>query len=145
MDPMQQQNDAIVACLYDNILRILSIRLSSILVNEQSGFRLHSKSTLPINLIENRKRKPAKNNSPNRSLMSAIPQPTIVALATPPGKGGVGVIRVSGSLCRKISKALLNQSLTPRKAYYLPFREHNWLANRSGHSDIFRGPQFLHW
>jgi len=48
-------------------------------------------------------------------------QTTIAAIATPPGKGGVAIIRVSGPLCQKISKKLLVQTLKPRYAHYLPF------------------------
>ena len=47
---------------------------------------------------------------------------TIIALATPPGKSGIGVIRVSGSLTHKIAKKILKQKkLQSRHAYYLPF------------------------
>ncbi|MBN2689000.1 MAG: tRNA uridine-5-carboxymethylaminomethyl(34) synthesis GTPase MnmE [Gammaproteobacteria bacterium] len=43
---------------------------------------------------------------------------TIVALATPPGFGGVGVIRVSGPLTRTITKNILNKTLEPRHATF---------------------------
>lgn len=46
---------------------------------------------------------------------------TIVAMATPPGRGGVGVVRVSGPLVLKIMKDMLGQSLKPRFAHYLAF------------------------
>ncbi|WP_196139797.1 tRNA uridine-5-carboxymethylaminomethyl(34) synthesis GTPase MnmE [Aliikangiella sp. G2MR2-5] len=48
-------------------------------------------------------------------------QSTIVALATPPGKGGVSIIRVSGPLCQTIAEKLLGKKLQPRIANYLPF------------------------
>ncbi|WP_249976384.1 tRNA uridine-5-carboxymethylaminomethyl(34) synthesis GTPase MnmE [Vreelandella olivaria] len=48
-------------------------------------------------------------------------QDTITALATPPGRGGVGIIRVSGPACRDIATAILGHCPTPRHAYYGPF------------------------
>lgn len=41
---------------------------------------------------------------------------TIVALATPPGRGGVGIIRVSGPLVNTISAQVLKKQLKPRYA-----------------------------
>jgi len=46
---------------------------------------------------------------------------TIAAIATPPGKGGVAIIRISGSLCQQITKEILGQIIKPRYAHYLPF------------------------
>lgn len=46
---------------------------------------------------------------------------TIAALATPPGRGGIGIIRVSGALAPKIAKAVLGQIPPPRQAEYLPY------------------------
>lgn len=46
---------------------------------------------------------------------------TIAALATPPGRGGVGIIRVSGPACRKIAQAIIGHCPAPRYAHYGPF------------------------
>lgn len=46
---------------------------------------------------------------------------TIAALATPPGRGGVGIIRVSGPACRKIAQAMIGHCPAPRYAHYGPF------------------------
>lgn len=46
---------------------------------------------------------------------------TICAIATPPGRGGVGIVRVSGSRAKKIARAILGRELEPRKAYYGAF------------------------
>ncbi|MGO1396113.1 MAG: tRNA uridine-5-carboxymethylaminomethyl(34) synthesis GTPase MnmE [Halomonas sp.] len=46
---------------------------------------------------------------------------TIAALATPPGRGGVGIIRVSGPACRKIAEAMIGHCPAPRNAHYGPF------------------------
>ena len=46
---------------------------------------------------------------------------TIVAQATPPGRGGVGIVRVSGKACKEVAEKLLGHCPKPRKAEYLPF------------------------
>ncbi len=46
---------------------------------------------------------------------------TIVAQATPPGRGGVGIIRVSGAQAAPVAQALLGHLPKPRHAEYLPF------------------------
>src|SRR3989442_11247361 len=37
----------------------------------------------------------------------ANPEDTIVAISTPPGRGGLGVVRLSGSRARQIAEALV--------------------------------------
>ena len=46
---------------------------------------------------------------------------TIAALATPPGRGGIGVVRVSGPLVPSISKKILGGLLEPRRATQAKF------------------------
>lgn len=46
---------------------------------------------------------------------------TIVAQATPPGRGGVGILRVSGKQAVNVAQALLGKLPKPRYAEYLPF------------------------
>lgn len=46
---------------------------------------------------------------------------TIAAIATPPGRGGIGVIRISGALVREVAQKILGQIPTPRYALYTPF------------------------
>lgn len=46
---------------------------------------------------------------------------TIVARATPPGRGGIAVIRISGPEVKRIMQILLGRTIEPRKASYLPF------------------------
>ncbi len=47
----------------------------------------------------------------------------IVALATAPGRGAVGIVRVSGQGLGTFVQALLGRSLKPREATYLPFSD----------------------
>ena len=49
-------------------------------------------------------------------------QSTIAAIATPPGRGGVGVIRVSGEAVPSIAAALLGRDLIPRHAHLVTFK-----------------------
>lgn len=46
---------------------------------------------------------------------------TIAAIATAPGAGGIGVVRVSGPLVRAIAQQVLGNCPTPRQAVYGPF------------------------
>ena len=47
---------------------------------------------------------------------------TIVAIATPPGRGGVGIVRISGLLAYTIAQSLTkNRSVTPRSIHYRDF------------------------
>ncbi len=48
---------------------------------------------------------------------------SIAAIATAPGSGGIGVVRISGPACRKVAQAVLGQCPLPRHAAYLPFYE----------------------
>lgn len=46
---------------------------------------------------------------------------TIAAIATPPGKGGIGVVRVSGPRASKVAQSLIGHIPKPRYAEYTPF------------------------
>jgi len=46
---------------------------------------------------------------------------SIVAIATASGRGGIGIIRVSGALALLIAKAIGGITPRPRQAHYLPF------------------------
>ena len=47
---------------------------------------------------------------------------TIVAAATPPGTGGVGIVRISGDAVERIARAMLGSLPEPRTATYRSFR-----------------------
>jgi len=55
--------------------------------------------------------------------MPNSPRPAIVAIATAPGRGAVGIVRVSGPQLQPFIATLLGRSLPPRQATYLPFHD----------------------
>lgn len=65
---------------------------------------------------------------------------TIAAIATPPGRGGVGIIRVSGPLVKNIAKKILDKIPKPRFADYLPFLDNNNETIDSGLALYFVAP-----
>ncbi len=50
-------------------------------------------------------------------------QETIAAVATPPGRGGVGVLRVSGPLCREVARLVCGAAPAPRQVCYTALRD----------------------
>jgi len=50
---------------------------------------------------------------------------TIAAVATPPGRGGIGIIRISGARAPEISVAICGRSISPRSPTLVRFRDHN--------------------
>jgi tRNA modification GTPase len=50
------------------------------------------------------------------------PDSPIVAIATAPGRGAVGIVRVSGTSVVLLAQAICGRELKPREATYLPFR-----------------------
>jgi tRNA modification GTPase len=65
---------------------------------------------------------------------------TIAALATPPGRGGVGIIRVSGPLANQIATAVLGHCPKPRYAEYLAFRDQHAHVLDQGIALFFPNP-----
>lgn len=53
---------------------------------------------------------------------------TIVAIATPPGRGGVGIVRLSGPEARSIGQALSGRETPARQAVLATFRERDGAA-----------------
>jgi tRNA modification GTPase len=52
-----------------------------------------------------------------------MPDDTIVALATPPGTGGVGVVRISGADAGRIARTMLGRLPPPRVATFTTFSD----------------------
>ena len=65
---------------------------------------------------------------------------TIAAIATAPGRGGVGIIRVSGPDAADIALAVTGQTLSPRYAHYLPFIDAQAREIDQGIALYFPGP-----
>ncbi len=65
---------------------------------------------------------------------------TIAALATPAGRGGIGVIRVSGPRVAHIAQALLGSLPAPRHATYATFRDARGEALDRGIALYFPAP-----
>lgn len=65
---------------------------------------------------------------------------TIAALATPPGRGGVGIIRISGKNATRVAEAIVGKIPTPRNAEYLPFVDENKDVIDSGLAIYFPAP-----
>lgn len=57
--------------------------------------------------------------------MSQQSNDTIAAIATAPGRGGVGIIRVSGPQSLHIAQQVVGKPLTPRHAHYGDFKNAN--------------------
>jgi len=64
----------------------------------------------------------------------------IAAIATAPGRGAVGIVRVSGLGIASIVQALCGRGLQPREATYLPFQDAEGKAIDSGLALFFPAP-----
>ncbi len=65
---------------------------------------------------------------------------TIVAQATAPGRGGVGIIRVSGDLASNVAMAVLGHIPKTRYADYCDFKDHDGEVIDQGIALFFKGP-----
>ena len=65
---------------------------------------------------------------------------TIVAQATPIGRGGVGILRVSGPLASQVAQEVLGKELKPRLANYLPFKDKDGTVLDQGIALFFKAP-----
>ncbi|HHF4154828.1 TPA: tRNA uridine-5-carboxymethylaminomethyl(34) synthesis GTPase MnmE [Haemophilus influenzae] len=65
---------------------------------------------------------------------------TIVAQATAPGRGGIGILRVSGPLATKVAQAILGKCPKPRMADYLPFKDTDGTILDQGIALYFKSP-----
>ena len=65
---------------------------------------------------------------------------TIAAQATAPGRGGVGIIRISGPEVKSVAQAILGRIPEIRKAEYLPFNDANQMVLDQGIALYFKAP-----
>ncbi|MBU2978437.1 tRNA uridine-5-carboxymethylaminomethyl(34) synthesis GTPase MnmE [Alteromonas sp. C1M14] len=70
----------------------------------------------------------------------ASSQDTIVAQATAPGRGGVGIVRVSGPEALAVAEQLIPVSLPPRSAVYTSFLAPDKRIIDQGIALFFKGP-----
>ncbi|MGE8688965.1 MAG: tRNA uridine-5-carboxymethylaminomethyl(34) synthesis GTPase MnmE [Achromobacter sp.] len=64
----------------------------------------------------------------------------IAAIATAPGRGGIGVVRVSGADLSGLVRRLFQRDLVPRHAHYLPFKAESGELLDEGIAIYFRAP-----
>ncbi len=64
----------------------------------------------------------------------------IAAIATAPGRGGIGVVRISGADLSELVRRLFQRDLTPRHAHYLPFKNVEGELLDEGIAIYFRAP-----
>ncbi|RCW66730.1 tRNA uridine-5-carboxymethylaminomethyl(34) synthesis GTPase MnmE [Pseudorhodoferax soli] len=72
--------------------------------------------------------------------MTASPRDPIVAIASAPGRGAVGIVRASGRDLAPLVAALCGRVLKPREATYLPFRDADGSAIDQGLALHFPAP-----
>lgn len=70
----------------------------------------------------------------------SIVRDTIAAVATAPGRGGVGIVRVSGPRARALAITLSGREPTPRHAHYGPFHANDGEVIDEGLLLFFPGP-----
>ena len=73
-------------------------------------------------------------------MTSQADRDTIAALATPPGRAGVGIIRVSGPAAMTIAEAVLGYRPRQRHAHYGPFHNEQGKLLDEGIALYFPGP-----
>ena len=69
-----------------------------------------------------------------------VPRETIAAIATAQGRGGVGIVRISGPLAAKAALAFTGRELKPRFAHYGPFEDGAGQVIDEGIALYFPGP-----
>ncbi|WP_067515826.1 tRNA uridine-5-carboxymethylaminomethyl(34) synthesis GTPase MnmE [Endozoicomonas ascidiicola] len=72
--------------------------------------------------------------------LSNLHQDTIVAQATAPGRGGVGIIRVSGPDALRVAREVLKLEPKPRFAHYCPFHDEDDVILDEGIALYFPNP-----
>ena len=72
--------------------------------------------------------------------MSQFPKDTIAAIATAPGRGGVGVIRISGADLKPLAQAIIGKLPLPRYATYANFKAADGAVLDQGLALYFPGP-----
>ncbi len=72
--------------------------------------------------------------------MNASDSDTIAAIASPPGRGGVGIVRISGSKVRSIAEAILGDVPSARRAVLRAFKGEHGDTLDEGIAVLFSSP-----
>ncbi|NYT45685.1 tRNA uridine-5-carboxymethylaminomethyl(34) synthesis GTPase MnmE [Alcaligenaceae bacterium] len=64
----------------------------------------------------------------------------IIAIATAPGRGGIGIVRISGNSLQPLLARLFSMELKARHAHYLPFEDNEGKVIDAGIALYFPGP-----
>jgi tRNA modification GTPase len=67
--------------------------------------------------------RPAGREGPGLTAPVSADSDTIVAVATPPGRGAIGIVRLSGPVVAQVARALLGSVPEPRRATFAAFRD----------------------
>ena len=78
---------------------------------------------------------------PTPNIQKVVIKPTIAAIATAPGRGGIGVVRVSGANLNALMETLTGRSPLPRVATVSVFRDADGSAIDQGVAIYFPAPQ----
>ncbi|WP_199610143.1 tRNA uridine-5-carboxymethylaminomethyl(34) synthesis GTPase MnmE [Flocculibacter collagenilyticus] len=82
----------------------------------------------------------ASSNSSQQSAATFDSPDTIVAQATAPGRGGVGIVRVSGPAATLVAERILGKVPKVRYAEYLPFKDEQQQPLDEGIALFFKAP-----
>src|SRR5690606_6863679 len=74
------------------------------------------------------------------SLMTLRSHDPIIAIATAPGRGGIGIVRISGNSLQPLLARLFSMELKARHAHYLPFEDNEGKVIDAGIALYFPGP-----
>ncbi|MBV9695495.1 MAG: tRNA uridine-5-carboxymethylaminomethyl(34) synthesis GTPase MnmE [Gammaproteobacteria bacterium] len=86
-------------------------------------------------------RAPQLTSPPRGASLGAVPRTdTIVAIATPPGRGGIGIVRLSGPKVPELAAVLLGELPRPRHATFARFQAADGAALDAGLALFFPGP-----
>ena len=72
--------------------------------------------------------------------MTGAATDTVVAVASAPGTGGIGVVRLSGPRARAVAEAVCGRALRPRHAHHVRFHDADGAAIDDGIALLFTAP-----
>src|SRR2546423_3503465 len=90
--------------------------MSSVLFNRSSSINIGLRTLTRSSALENQKKRKRANFMREGLQKIVSSDETIVAIATPPGRSGLGIVRVSGSAVRVITQRFFRTNLEHRMA-----------------------------